>query len=191
VITRLLLLAHAPTAAQRAFRFPDDESIEGLDAAAAKQLAVRIGPCSAAWCGPERRAMETAAALDLDVTHVAALRGWSAGSWAGRSVAEIAEHDPAGFEAWRTDPDATPGGGESLNALLARVASWMEESTTIKGHALVIADPTVIRAAVVHALDAGPSAFWRLEAPPLSLTILQRAAGQWRVRALNVEAREG
>jgi len=185
---RLTLLAPAPTAAQRRLQFPADEGIEPLDPHIARQLSARVGACTAVWSGPERRAAETAAALGLIGIPCDALRAWSVGAWTGQSVATVAEHDPAGFRAWRTDPAAAPAGGESLNALLARVASWTGAQTSGPGRVLVIADPAVIRAVILHVLDAGPPSFWRLEVPPLSLSVVQYANHEWRLRHLVLES---
>jgi broad specificity phosphatase PhoE len=185
---RLYLLAHAPTSAQRQFQFPaDDDSIEPIDSGQIERLRGRIGSCGAVWRGPERRAEETAAGLGLGATPCGDLRAWSAGDWTGQAVAWIAEHDPDGFRAWRTDPDATPNGGESLSALLSRVAHWLDAQVTDAGRVLAIADPAVIRAVVLHVLGAGAGAFWRLDVPPLSLSIVQYANREWRLRSLNVE----
>ncbi|MBB5156135.1 hypothetical protein [Saccharopolyspora phatthalungensis] len=38
---------------------------------------------------------------------------------------------------------------------------------------------SVIRAAVVHALQAPPAAFWRLDVAPLSHTMMSGNAGRW------------
>jgi broad specificity phosphatase PhoE len=184
VMLRLYLLAHAPTAAQRLFRFPADEGIEPIDPGVVRRLAVRLGTVGAVWCGPERRAQETAAALGLVATPCDDLRGWSAGVWSGQAVTWVAEHDPEGFGVWRTDPDAAPSGGESLRTLLARVAGWAASTTSGAGRVLLIADPAVIRALVVHVLAAGAQTFWRLEIPPLSLSVVQHAHDEWRLRHL-------
>jgi broad specificity phosphatase PhoE len=49
-----------------------------------------------------------------------------------------------------------------------------------------VADPGVIRAAIVHALDADLRTFWRLDVAPLSLSIIQHAGDHWRLRGLDV-----
>jgi broad specificity phosphatase PhoE len=190
MIARLHLLAPAPTAAQREVRFPDDEGIEGLDAVRAARLAARFASFATAWRGPERRAEETARALRIEASPVAALSAWSAGAWTGKTVAWVARHEPGAFEAWRTDPDAAPSGGESLRSLLERVKRWLDAHTA-KADAVVIADPAIIRAAIVHALDAGPSTFWALDVAPLSMAILHRGAGRWRLRGLEMERAGG
>jgi broad specificity phosphatase PhoE len=187
---RLYLLAHASTPAQRRFQFPADEGIEPVEPERARRLARRLERCRAAWRGPERRAAETAAALGLSATSADELRAWSAGRWAGQSIASVAERDPEGFRAWRTDPDAAPSGGESLRALLERVARWMTAQSRDAGRVLVIADPAVIRAAMVYALDAGPATFWRLDVGPLSLAIVQRSGDEWRLRGLEIQSEE-
>jgi broad specificity phosphatase PhoE len=58
------------------------------------------------------------------------------------------------------------------------------------GRVLVIADPAVIRAAMVYALDAGPATFWRLDVGPLSLAIVQRSGDEWRLRGLEIQSEE-
>ena len=184
---RLYLLAHAPTAAQRLFRFPADEGVEPIDPTVIRRLLTRVGSRGAVWRGPERRAAETAAALGCVATPLTDLRAWSAGVWSGQAVSAVAEHDPEGFRAWRTNPDASPTGGESLRTLLERVGRWLETQTPTNGRALVIADPAVIRAAILHVLDASPPTFWHLDVPPLSLSIMQYANSEWRLRSLNVE----
>jgi broad specificity phosphatase PhoE len=142
------------------------------------------------WRGPERRAEETAAALGLVAVACDALRAWSAGVWSGQAVARVAEHDPEGFQAWRTNPDAAPVGGESLNTLISRVAGWTRAQTPIAGRVLVIADAAVIRALVVHVLEGDPRTFWRLEVPPLSVSVVQHAHNEWRLRHLVLDPAE-
>ena len=51
-----------------------------------------------------------------------------------------------------TDPDAAPHGGESLTALLARVAAWLDEQAALDGTAVAVTHGGVVKAAVVHAL---------------------------------------
>jgi broad specificity phosphatase PhoE len=184
---RLYLVAHAPTAAQRLPRFPADEGIEPVDTDVTRRLAARLGRCDAVWCGPERRAVETAAALGLGATPCAELGAWSCGVWAGRELLWVAERDPEGFRAWRTDPDWTPPGGESLRALTVRAAGWLDARATDSGRAILIADATVIRALLVRVLGAGPEAFWRLDIPPLSLSVVQHAGDHWRLRGLGID----
>ncbi|MDT0494724.1 histidine phosphatase family protein [Streptomyces griseus] len=50
------------------------------------------------------------------------------------------------------------------------------------GSLLAVAEPAVVRSAVVHALALPLEAFWRLDVAPLALTELSGRAGRWNVR---------
>ena len=66
-------------------------------------------------------------------------------------------------------------------------ATALEAQTPANGRVLIIADPAVVRAAILHVLDASPQSFWHLDVPPLSLSIVQYANSAWRLRCLNAE----
>jgi len=180
---RLLLVRHASTAAVRAAAFGADEDLDVLGVEAATRLGSRL-PRGEVLISPARRAAQTAAGLD--VTRVEpALAECDFGSWAGRSLAEVASGDPEAVHAWMTDPDAAPHGGESLTALLARVRSWMGTEAALDGTAIAITHGGVVKAAVVTALDAPASAFWRIDVSPLSITELHAHDGRWTVTRVN------
>ena len=190
---RLWLLAHAATASQRQYRFPfDEEPIEPITSEQRDRVRAAIGRCDAVWAAPERRSRMTAATLDLEpppTTTAEQLKAWSVGDWTGQSLQSLLEDDARAFHTWQTDPGFAPPHGEPLAGLLARTAAWAE-SLTVGGQTqtqtrgLVIADPAVIRALVVHALAAGPAAFWRFDVGPLASALVQHAGGQWRLRQL-------
>ncbi|HEX3260802.1 MAG TPA: phosphoglycerate mutase family protein [Pseudonocardia sp.] len=121
---RLTLVAHASTAATARALFSRDEGLEprGAAAAAAASAPRRI---TRAVCSPARAAVETATALGLAATVDARLADWHLGEWRGRALDDVAAAHPAEVAAWLADPDAVPHGGESLTALLARVAGWL------------------------------------------------------------------
>jgi broad specificity phosphatase PhoE len=104
----------------------------------------------------------------------------------GRSPGELAAEDPAALQAWLTDPGAAPPAGESLAALRDRVGGWMDglDADDDRGVALAVVDPPVVRAAVAHALGAGPAGLWRIDVAPLTLAVLTGHAGRWNLRAL-------
>jgi broad specificity phosphatase PhoE len=184
---RLLLLCHASTAAQRSAAFPLDEPIDAKGRAAAAALASEFSLLRTIVASPARRALETAAAAGLTARPEPALRDCDHGRWAGRSLGDIARAEPEAVEQWLTDPDAAPHGGESIAALLRRVADWME-SGAITGPALAITHASVIRAAVVHALCAPARSFWRIDAPPLALVELRHNGRSWSLRAVRERA---
>jgi len=119
VNARLTLVAHASTAATARAVFAGDEGLEPRGAAAAA-AATRLRRVTRTVCSPARAAVETAAALGLAATVDAGLADWDLGEWRGRALDAV-----AGIAEWVADPDAAPHGGESLTALLARVAAWL------------------------------------------------------------------
>jgi broad specificity phosphatase PhoE len=186
---RLSLVAHAATEAQRHARFPDDESIEQIDAPTRAAVIGRLGRVERARHAPERAAEETAHALGLATAADDQLRSWSMGSWKGREIVDVAEHEPAAFAAWRQDPDAAPGGGaESLRDLLERAGRWLDDLPDTSERRLVIADATLICAVLVNVLGVAAPAFWHFDLAPLSLTVVQRNGSTWRVRCLGCDA---
>jgi broad specificity phosphatase PhoE len=181
MMRRLVLLSAAPTAAQRRGDFAVDEGVEpgALDRVA--RPAILAG--DECRHGPERRCAETADALGLESTPLASLRAWDLGSWVGRAITEVAHAEPDSFGAWRKDPRAAPHGGETLADLLDRVGAWLEEPSADR-HVFAVADASVVRASVIHALGADWRAFWHLDIPPLSRTVLTHGSGTWRVRCV-------
>jgi broad specificity phosphatase PhoE len=180
---RLLLVRHASTAAVRAAAFGADEDLDGAGVEAASRLAARL-PRGDVLISPARRAAQTAAGLTVSAVDPA-LAECDFGVWAGRPLAELASEDPAAVEAWMTDPDVAPHGGESLTALLTRVRTWLGDQAALDGTAIAITHGGVVKAAVVAALDAPPSAFWRVDVSPLSITELHAHDGRWTVTRVN------
>jgi broad specificity phosphatase PhoE len=174
VIRRLGLVAAGATAAQRSLRFPaDDDAVEAMGALAPP------APFDTAVRGPERRCRETAGLLGVEAAAVDALRAWDFGEWSGQRIEDVADTDPARFGGWRQDPSFVPPGGESLAALVGRVGRWMDG--TVDGRFLGVADPTVVRAAVIHALGVAPATAWRVDVEPLAGVVLERSGPGWRV----------
>ena len=84
-----------------------------------------------------------------------------------------------------TDPHAAPHGGESLAALLGRVAGWLDAQAACHGRGIAVTHAGVVKAAVVHALGAPAAAFWRVDVTPLALTELHAHDGRWTVTRVN------
>ncbi|GIH68240.1 histidine phosphatase family protein [Sphaerimonospora thailandensis] len=178
---RVILITHAETAATLAARFPDDDALtaRGREAAiaASRALPAIDGGCA----GPERSCMQTAAALGLDVVPEPELRDLDVGDWRGRRLQEIEAEQPAELLGWLTDSRAAPHGGESVCQLIDRVAGWLETGAEGRSRIVAVTHQAVVRAAVLHALGAPPSVFWRIDARPLSQTRLSRHGGRWRL----------
>jgi broad specificity phosphatase PhoE len=176
----LHLICHASTAALSRAAFPADD--EPLDERGRRSAAASAGEHGgrAALCGPALRCRETAAALGLTARVEEDLRDADAGRWTGRSLAELQAEEPDAVREWLTDPVACPHGGESLHDVIGRVAGWLTglDSGTI----VAVTHPAVLRAAVVHALNAPPAAFWRVDVEPLARVRLTGREGRWNLR---------
>ncbi len=181
--TRLDLIAHASTDAVRATRFALDEPIDARGAVdAGVAMAPLLGGRGRLLCGSERRCRETAG---LGAVVHARLDEWDLGAWAGRTWADVAAEDAAAAQAWMADPAFAGHGGESLLALLARVEGWLAEvaqAPELSGRVVAVTSPAVVRAAVVSALSAPPTAFWRIDVAPLAGVSLGAYAGRWNLR---------
>jgi len=185
-VRRLLLVRHAPTSATRAAGFPADESLDERGHVDAVALAGVLPRRFEALASPALRCLQTAdAAGVVDVSVVDALAECDFGAWAGRRLADVTAAAPADVAAWMEDADACPHGGESLSAFAARVAAWLDGEAARDGHAVAFTHAGVVKAAVVHALGAPLSAFWRIDVAPLSLTELHAHDGRWTVARLN------
>jgi broad specificity phosphatase PhoE len=186
VTRRLLLVRHASTDAVRAAAFGADEPLDASGRVAAAELAARLPRADEVLVSPALRARETASSAGLAAVGEAPGE-CDFGTWAGRTLREVAASDEAGVRAWMTDPDAAPHGGEALTALLARVRSWLafQASPGRGGTAIAITHAGVVKTAVVCALDAPPPAFWRIDVAPLSITELHAHDGRWTVTRVN------
>jgi broad specificity phosphatase PhoE len=180
--TRLTLISHAATAAQRRSAFPLDEPLEEREVAKTAALGWSAPRAQRVFSGPERRAQQTAEALGLTAEVEVELRDCDYGEWRGCTLSEVELRQPAEVLAWLTDPGAAPHGGESISQLIARIGGWLQEQRT-PDHTIAVTHPAVIRSAIVHALQAPPSAFWRIDIAPLSLTDLRWNGRVWTVRS--------
>jgi broad specificity phosphatase PhoE len=180
--SRLLLLCHGMTAAQRAARFPVDEPLEEPAVAATLALKGRLPLFQRCSTSPALRARDTARFLEIAATAEPALADADYGRWKGISMAEIAEREPKGIAAWLADSSARPHGGESIRDLMIRVGGWLDSQMAASGRALAITHQAVIRAAIAHVLGAGATAFWRIDVEPLSLTELSSDGRRWNLR---------
>ena len=180
--TRLTLISHAATQAQRRAAFPLDEPLDEREIAKITALGWKAPRAQRILAGPERRTQETARALGLSVAIAVELRDCDYGRWGGRELSELQSLDPEGLIAWLTDPIANPHGGESIVNLIDRVGRWMDEGTQA-GHTIAITHPPLIRGAIVHALQAPPAAFFRIDVAPLSITYLRFNGKAWTLRS--------
>ncbi len=185
---RLVLVRHAATEATRRAVLGGDGPLAGAALQRASALGRALPRPRRAWTSPALCARDTAAAANLDAEVEPALADWDLGSWNGRALDDLEVGDPEGAIAWRTDPGAAPHGGESLTALIARVAAWLDAwPADARGMHVAVTHSPVICAAVVHVLGAPAGCLWRMDVAPLGVTELKRSTSGWRLGHLNWE----
>ncbi|GAB7525249.1 histidine phosphatase family protein [Paraburkholderia sp. 2C] len=186
---RLWLISHASTAAQRSATFADaNEPLDarGLAEANAYAQRARIAFDSArqmhALTSPAACARDTARALGLKAAVAAGLADTDYGEWQRMRVADIAARAPEALEAWLRDPAAAPPGGESFEAVIARVSAWLEalaEDDPTDVTVVAITHAAVLRAALIHVLRAPAAAFAQIEIAPLATIELRYSKRGW------------
>jgi broad specificity phosphatase PhoE len=179
--SRLTLICHGSTDALRKAAFPGDEPLDAHGRADAEALARHLPRVERCWTSPELRTRQTAEVLQLNATSLPALRDCDYGAWKGQTFDALLEREPNSTEAWLRDPAATPHGGESLLSLMARVAQWLDAENAVDGQAILVTHATIIRAAIIHAIQAPPDSFWRVDIAPLSITRLSGMDGRWNL----------
>jgi broad specificity phosphatase PhoE len=135
-----------------------------------------LGRAGTVLTSPARRCSVPGAAVDER------LRPWDLGAWVGQDLAAL------DLAAWRGDPGYDAHGGESLLALRDRVAGLLSDwhSRFDQGDRLVaVTHAAVVKAAVVHALQAPVQATWDLDVAPSSTTELHATPTGWRVVGVN------
>jgi broad specificity phosphatase PhoE len=183
---RLILVRHAATAATEAAAFPLDERLDETALAAARRLSEAVPRHAEVCASPALRCLETARAAGLEPLTVPELAECDFGEWGGRSLADVCQQDPAESEAWMTDPEACPHGGESLASFSGRVAGWLAAQAGGAGSTFAVTHGGVVKAAIVAALEAPLLSFWRVDVAPLALTELHAHDGRWSLVRANV-----
>jgi broad specificity phosphatase PhoE len=200
--TTLWLVMHAADAALRAGTFAQTDvhdahsatldTLDALDARAEADVSawrahwltrLADGTPAATLTSPAAlaRATARAAGFDTDVRTEAALAETHYGDWSGRRLIDVAHAAPDALAAWTRDPAFRPPGGESFDAVRARVGAWLDALNTLDmpGHVVAFTHASVIRAALLHALGAPSASFRQIEIAPLSVTALRRTPGGW------------
>lgn len=179
--TRLTLICHARTVAQKLARFALDESVEMDWQVARGSRAGDFKRSAQLLSAPEARARQTAELFGAQMLIVPALADCAMGRWHGLPIDDLQKHEPEALHAWLTDSTSAPHGGESVAQLCERVADWLETLRSTPGHFVAITHPFVIRAAIMHVMQCPPGVFNGIDVEPLSVTEL-RFNGRWRLR---------
>ncbi|WP_192564311.1 histidine phosphatase family protein [Pseudomonas gozinkensis] len=176
--TRLTLICHARTVAQKLACFPTNEAVEETLLASCS-AGSRFDAASRLICGPELRTRQTAEWFGREARIDEALRDCDWGRWQGQSIKDLQRYEPDALLAWLEDPHAAPHGGESVAQLRERVAAWLVSLQATPGHVVAVTHPFVIRAALMQVVQG--EAFHSIDVEPLAAVEL-RFTGRWRLR---------
>ncbi|MCL7379146.1 histidine phosphatase family protein [Streptomyces sp. 35G-GA-8] len=167
-------------------RFDDERPLDRAGWYAMQRVAHALVPLSAAdlrYCSPTPRSRSTGDALGYAPLVQPALRDCDMGRWRGFTLAEVMAREPAAVDAWVADPRSAPHGGETLLAFISRIGGWLD-TRPVQGIAAIVAvaEPAVVRAALVYALKAPPRTYWYVDVQPLSTVTLTGIPGRWSLR---------
>lgn len=197
--TRLVLVRHGQThlSVDRRYSGRGDVALTGLGQQQANAVAQRLAAAEGAdavavLASPLQRAQQTARAVadvvGLDVSPHDGLVETDFGAWEGLTFSEAAQQYERLHASWLGDPTVEPPGGESLEAVYARVSALCAEvvSRYAGKTVVVVSHVTPIKAVLRLALDVGPSLFYRLHLDLASLSVVDfYADGNASVRLVN------
>jgi broad specificity phosphatase PhoE/ribonuclease HI len=194
--TTTLLLRHGqtPLSVEKRFSGTGDPSLTeagvAMAAAAARRLAT--SGADAVVSSPLTRARQTAdavaAALDVDVDVEEGLRETDFGDWEGYTFAEVKLKWPRELKAWLASTAVAPPFGESFDDTAVRVRRARDRVLARYGGrtVVVVSHVTPIKTLLRLALDAPPSALYRMHLDLVSLSTVQWFSdGPAVVRSMN------
>lgn len=182
---RVSLVAAARNSSLLGERFDDDRPLDEAGWHEVQFAAAALIPLGAAelrYCSPTARSRATGQALGFAPMVQPALRDCDIGRWRGCTLADVTAREPAAVDAWLTDPRSAPHGGEPLLAFISRIGGWLDTRPACDGSIVAVAEPAVVRAALVYALRAPPSTYWNVDVCPLSTVTLTGLPRRWSLR---------
>jgi len=194
--TTLWLLRHGetPLSIERRFSGRGEPTLSDRGFAQAKAAAQRLGEIdiAAVVSSPLKRATQTARpvadAIGVEVQVEDDLVETDFGEWEGLTFAEVRKRWPEELSAWLANPEVAPPGGEAFTATFDRVQRARDR--VVEAHAgaavVVVSHVTPIKTLLRLALDAPPSALYRMHLDPASLSVIDSwSDGPAVVRLLN------
>ena len=203
--TRLILVRHGETVANREYRYVGsrDDELSSLGETQAEKLAeaLSILPVSAVYSSPQQRAYLTALPIaarhSLEVQTVDDLREMSFGVWEGLSRAEVAARSPEDaqyLQAWEKNIGLTPPEGESFDALRERVCAAVERLAQqhLDQTIVLVSHVGPIKVLLCTALGVPTSTAFRIFLDPATISVVDwRDAEHATVRLVNSHAHLG
>jgi broad specificity phosphatase PhoE/ribonuclease HI len=194
--TTTLLLRHGqtPLSVEKRFSGTGDPSLTEAGSAMAVAAARRLATsgAEAVVSSPLTRARQTAdavaAGLDVDVDVEEGLRETDFGDWEGYTFAEVKQKWPRELQAWLASTAVAPPFGESFDDTAVRVRRARDRVLARYGGrtVVVVSHVTPIKTLLRLALDAPPSALYRMHLDLVSLSTVQWFSdGPAVVRSMN------
>jgi broad specificity phosphatase PhoE len=182
----LILVRHGRTVvnAARCLQGRSDNPLDELGLAQARFVAASIGPVDRVISSPLRRAQQTAAAFGQPVDTDERWIEYDYGSLDGTPLAEVS---PETWQRWGTDSSWAPPGGESHDALNARVTEACEEllAETPAQTVVVVTHVSPIKAAIGWVLGLSPTAHQRTFLDVASVTRIDLSGRSPVLRSFN------
>lgn len=193
---RLFAVRHGETDSSRERRFTGGRDVplssrgrRQCEAVARALDGVFLG---AVYASPLERARASAEIIaaphKIPVRPAPPFREMTFGEWEGLTRAEVAVRYPGAYETWRATPHLiVPPGGESLDAVAARVATAL--TVLLEEHegqsVVLVSHAVVIRLLVLSALGLGPERLWSVDASPGGITEIEYQDGWVTVHRMN------
>ena len=204
-VTRLYLVRHGETVANREYRYigTRDDPLSPLGETQALQLAEALSglPIAAVYSSPLQRtyytAIQIAARHSLEVQRVYALRECDFGTWEGLSRVEVLERSPEDSQClreWEQNTSVAPPGGESFEALQQRVCIAVDRLAQAHPDQAIVLVSHVgpIKVLLGAALGAPLSSAFRIFLDPATISLVDwRDAAHATVRLVNSHAHLG
>jgi broad specificity phosphatase PhoE len=179
--TDLFLLCHAATRAMKTGCFPAPD--DALDASAPAAIApcFEDGPMRVV-ASPARAARETAARMSRVVETDPSFGDLDYGRWRGRSLKEVSAEDSIALAAWLRDPASRPHGGESIEALAARVMAGLERYTQAR-RCVIVTHAIVVKAVFACVARLPLGSVYRMDIAPLACVRFMHDAQGWHAHS--------
>ena len=125
---------------------------------------------------PLKRTQQTAEAIaratGLEITFDEAWFELSFGSWDGRSIDEVKEEDPEGYQSWLNSSSYAPGGGESYDEASIRIEEALERLVAEHpGKKIIVVTHNGVIKTAAKIVVGGPSdAVFHMDVTPCSIS---------------------
>src|SRR5437588_698253 len=193
-MTRLILVRHGETAANREFRYIGrrDDALSERGVAQAKQLAEALAmlPIAAVYSSPLQRAYQTALPIaarhGLEVRKADDLREGDFGMWEGYTRDEIIARGGQEAEylfAWQRDAALAPPGGESLVDMRDRACAATTSLAQAHPGQMVVLVSHVgpVKALLCTALGAPLTSMFHIFLDPATISVVERSSQRTRL----------